>query len=91
MTALGPVNQVASDKLLADAAQEEGRDDNAASPKESEASKLTSQYQNWADEESMQDAILRMLVDEYKPLHSGPNDPEFGPKVEGFPPRGRAV
>lgn len=71
---LGPINQSADEKLFGDAAREEARESNGAST-EGSTSKLTqleSQYQNWTGEESMQDAVLRMLVDKYKPLRSGP-------------------
>ena len=50
----------ASDKLFADATQEVAR------------TQLESGHENWTGEESMQDAVLRMLVDKYKPPRSWP-------------------
>lgn len=70
----GPVKQSASERLFADAAREEGREGNGDASKEGSTSKLTqleSQHQNWTGEESVQDAVLRMLVDKYKPLRFG--------------------
>lgn len=73
---LAPVNHSASDKLFTDAAEEEGRESNGVAPADGRTSNLLTQledrHQNWTGEESMQDAVLRMLVDKYKPLRSGP-------------------
>ncbi|KAF9000238.1 hypothetical protein BDQ17DRAFT_1176579, partial [Cyathus striatus] len=65
-----PQYQSASDKLFADAAREEA-EEAAVAKKVSRASILEQQHQNWTGDESMQDAVLRMLVDKYKPLRSG--------------------
>ncbi|KAF9075333.1 hypothetical protein BDP27DRAFT_1257868 [Rhodocollybia butyracea] len=60
----------ASEKLFADAAREEaeGRD---TRPKSAYLLSLEQKHENWTGEESTQDAVLRMLVDKYKPLRSG--------------------
>ncbi|KAH7916241.1 hypothetical protein BJ138DRAFT_995992 [Hygrophoropsis aurantiaca] len=66
-------NQSASAKLFADASREEAEE--ALNETQSSHSKipfLEHQHENWTGEESMQDAVLRMLVDKYKPLRSGP-------------------
>lgn len=59
----------ASDKLFDDAAREE-----AEAPSCS-ASSLTrvvyEQHENWDGDERIQDTVLRMLVDKYKPLRTG--------------------
>lgn len=60
----------ASSKLFQDAAREEAEEVKPARP--SKLSILEGQNENWTGEESMQDAVLRMLVDKYKPLRSGP-------------------
>lgn len=61
----------ASAKLFADAANEEAELAERAT-KASKLEALYSKHDNWAGEESMQDAVLRMLVDKYKPMRSGP-------------------
>lgn len=64
-------DQRASAKLFADAADEEAE----LAEKAARASKLEAlrtQHENWTGDESIQDAVLRMLVDKYKPLRSGP-------------------
>ncbi|KAJ4469540.1 hypothetical protein J3R30DRAFT_1566472 [Lentinula aciculospora] len=60
----------ASDKLYADAAREEA-EGASTRPKSAYLQSLEQKHQNWDGEESMQDAVLRMLVDKYKPLKSG--------------------
>lgn len=61
----------ASTKLFEDAANEEAElAEQAARASKIEA--LQNKHENWTGEESMQDAVLRMLVDKYKPLRSGP-------------------
>ncbi|GJE87408.1 DUF1992 domain-containing protein [Phanerochaete sordida] len=61
----------ASAKLFADAADEDAElAEQAARARKLEARQA--QHANWTGEESMQDAVLRMLVDKYKPLRSGP-------------------
>ncbi|KAK0491555.1 hypothetical protein IW261DRAFT_1438315 [Armillaria novae-zelandiae] len=58
----------ASDRLFADAAREE----RLSSPqKSSRLTVLENEHANWTGDESVQDAVLRMLVDKYKPLRSG--------------------
>lgn len=37
----------------------------------SKLSLLEQQHENWSGEESVQDTVLRMLIDEYKPLRTG--------------------
>ena len=66
--------QSASAKLFVDAAREEGRESNGASAEgiTNTSIRLESLHDNWTGEESIQDAVLRMLVDKYKPLRSGP-------------------
>ncbi|KAI0072995.1 hypothetical protein K474DRAFT_1604113 [Panus rudis PR-1116 ss-1] len=71
----------ASNKLFADAALEESSSSSSTLAQEAAArfNRLASlqrqqqqqQYANWTGEESMEDAVLRMLVDKYKPLRSG--------------------
>lgn len=65
-------NQSASEKLLVDAVREEDRESNRASSTECRLTRVGIQHQNWTGEESVQDAVLRMLVDKYKPLRSLP-------------------
>ncbi|EKM60009.1 uncharacterized protein PHACADRAFT_115422 [Phanerochaete carnosa HHB-10118-sp] len=61
----------ASAKLFADAANEETElAEQAARANKLEA--LRSKHENWTGDESMQDAVLRMLVDKYKPMRGGP-------------------
>ncbi|KIP06161.1 hypothetical protein PHLGIDRAFT_30604 [Phlebiopsis gigantea 11061_1 CR5-6] len=61
----------ASAKLFEDAANEEAElAEQAARASKIEA--LRKRDENWTGEESIQDAVLRMLVDKYKPLRSGP-------------------
>lgn len=66
-------NQSGSAKLFADAEREES--EAAAAPQSQRGASripfLEQQHENWTGEESMQDAVLRMLVDKYKPLRSG--------------------
>ena len=54
----------ASAKLWEDALEEEDKS-------ESKSSSTTASYPNWTGDESIQDAVLRMLVDKYKPLRAG--------------------
>ncbi|CDO69584.1 hypothetical protein BN946_scf184759.g24 [Trametes cinnabarina] len=58
----------ASSKLFEDAAREEADQQH----KSSTVSVLESQHQNWTGDEPIQHAVLRMLVDKYKPMRSGP-------------------
>lgn len=66
--------QSASAKLLADAEQEEAEEarNPNGKPNISKIPQLQSRHENWTGEESMQDAVLRMLVDKYKPMRTGP-------------------
>ncbi|KIY66689.1 hypothetical protein CYLTODRAFT_444493 [Cylindrobasidium torrendii FP15055 ss-10] len=62
-------NHSASEKLFADAAKEENEEE---LPSKSQLlSILERKDENWTGEESMQDAVLRMLVDKYKPARTG--------------------
>lgn len=62
----------ASDKLFADAAREEAEELEAStSRKSTRITFLENQHENWTGEERIEDAVLRMLVDKYKPLRSG--------------------
>lgn len=62
----------ASSKLFADAAKEESAElEEQVSKRPSKLTQLESQHENWDGEERIQDAVLRMLVDKYKPLRSG--------------------
>ncbi|QRV87681.1 hypothetical protein RhiJN_15699 [Ceratobasidium sp. AG-Ba] len=60
----------ASAKLFADAEKEE---EEAAQrhPKPSQADILINKNENWDGEERVQDTVLRMLMDKYKPLRTG--------------------
>jgi len=61
----------ASSKLFADAEREEKEE--AQRKPSSKLTALEQQHENWTGDESIQDAVLRMLVDkyEYKPLRTG--------------------
>lgn len=75
----------ASNKLLEDAVREEA--EAARTPaRPSRAQILEDQNQNWTGDESVQDAVLRMLVDKYKPLRSGPIR-SADEKLKAAPPR----
>ncbi|KAI0045118.1 hypothetical protein FA95DRAFT_1589912 [Auriscalpium vulgare] len=60
----GAADHSASSKLFADAEHEETKPP-ATKPV------AIREYENWTGDESMEDAVLRMLVDKYKPLRSG--------------------
>jgi len=60
----------ASSKLFEDAAREEASDN--ATPGRPSRITLLEQEENWTGDESVRDAVLRMLVDKYKPLRGGP-------------------
>ena len=67
-----PHNTTGSAKLFADAAREEAEEQSlSASSIPSRIPFLENQHENWTGDESTQDAVLRMLVDKYKPLRSG--------------------
>lgn len=59
-------NKSSSSKLFADAEAEE----KDAAPKKS-SSREQPEYENWTGDENIRDAVLRMLVDKYKPLRTG--------------------
>ena len=65
--------QTASAKLFQDAAQEEAEEANPTSLARggSGLSQPEHQNENWTGEESVQDAVLRMLIDKYRPLRTG--------------------
>jgi DnaJ homolog subfamily C member 28 len=84
----------ASEKLFADAALEEEAESNSASPSMSRVQQLANQTQhghdNWTGDEEIKDAVLRMLVDKYKPLRSGEiQSAEEKMKKGGVPDVGR--
>ncbi|KAH9482233.1 hypothetical protein JR316_0004331 [Psilocybe cubensis] len=63
-----------SAKLFADAQREEAEDARAAKAaanKPSRLAHLEQEHENWTGDESIKDAVLRMLVDKYKPLRTG--------------------
>ena len=61
----------ASAKLFQDAANEEAELAQKAA-RMSKLEALQTRHENWTGDEPIQDAVLRMLVDKYKPLRSGP-------------------
>lgn len=61
----------ASAKLFRDAANEEAEEAEQAA-RANRLNALQTKHEIWTGEESTQDAVLRMLVDKYKPLRSGP-------------------
>jgi len=65
--------QNASAKLFQDAAQEEAEEAKPTSlaPGGNRFSQPAHQSENWTGEESVQDAVLRMLMDKYRPLRTG--------------------
>ncbi|ESK94059.1 hypothetical protein Moror_12804 [Moniliophthora roreri MCA 2997] len=75
----------ASDKLFQDAAREEAKGE-AVRPKSAHLTFLENRDENWTGEENVQDAVLRMLVDKYKPLRSG-TIRTAEEKLKGTPPR----
>jgi DnaJ homolog subfamily C member 28 len=87
--AAAQTDQRASAKLFQDAANEEAE----LAEKAARVSRLEArqtQHENWTGEESMQDAVLRMLVDKYKPLRSGPIR-TADEKLKRAPPQLRSV
>jgi len=66
------VDHRASSKLFADAEQEERMSQaGTASPRLAVLPGTASEHPNWTGDESVEDAVLRMLVDKYKPLRTG--------------------
>ncbi|KAG9105056.1 hypothetical protein FRC06_000029 [Ceratobasidium sp. 370] len=63
-------HQSASAKLFADAEAEE-REEAQRRAKPSQADILMSKHENWDGDERIQDTVLRMLMDKYKPLRTG--------------------
>jgi hypothetical protein len=63
--------QSGSAKLFADAALEEAEEHVIQSQRRSRLPFLENQHVNWDGEERVEDAVLRMLVDKYKPLRGG--------------------
>lgn len=62
----------ASAKLFADAAEEERSDTSTPLSRTQELAALhASKQRNWDGDEATEDAVLRMLVDKYKPLRTG--------------------
>src|SRR6266702_741608 len=59
------VDHRASSKLFADADRE------CTPPRPTVLPRTAPEHPNWTGEESMEDAVLRMLVDKYKPLRTG--------------------
>ncbi|KAI0758078.1 hypothetical protein C8Q74DRAFT_296365 [Fomes fomentarius] len=66
------LDRPASSKLFADAAREEAEEAEATRKRSSVTSMLESQNENWTGDEPVEHAVLRMLVDKYKPLRGGP-------------------
>ncbi|KAJ1308689.1 hypothetical protein OPQ81_004380 [Rhizoctonia solani] len=62
-------HQSTSAKLFADAELEENESERRSKP--SQADIMRQNQENWDGEERIQDAVLRMLVDKYKPLRTG--------------------
>ena len=60
-----------SAKLFADAAREEAEEQLNPKRVVDAASATAREHANWTGEESTHDAVLRMLVDKYKPLRTG--------------------
>ncbi|KZT44281.1 hypothetical protein SISSUDRAFT_976541 [Sistotremastrum suecicum HHB10207 ss-3] len=69
-TLLTRCNSRASAKLFEDAAREEAEEQLEVA-KRRPPPQTVSTHENWTGDESIQDAVLRMLVDKYKPLRSG--------------------
>ncbi|KAI0677182.1 hypothetical protein C8Q78DRAFT_961698 [Trametes maxima] len=78
----------ASSKLFQDAAREEA-EEQEASRNSSALSRLENQHENWDGDEPMQHAVLRMLVDKYTPMRSGPIR-SAEEKLQQAPPQVRA-
>ncbi|KIJ57178.1 hypothetical protein M422DRAFT_198592 [Sphaerobolus stellatus SS14] len=67
------VDNRASAKLWADALEEEQElaRRSASTSRLAQYQQKQQEYSNWTGDESVQDAVLRMLVDKYKPLRTG--------------------
>ena len=75
---------MASEKIFADALKEESETVSGTSP--SRLSYLQAEHENWTGEENIRDAVLRMLVDKYKPLR-GPTIRSADEKLHTAPPQ----
>ena len=64
-------DHTASAKLFEDAARDEAAEQEALR-KSSLVSRLETEHENWTGDEPVEHAVLRMLVDKYKPLRGGP-------------------
>ena len=82
-TARETVDHSASSKLWEDAMREEAEE--VKNESSSLPQQLLSQEENWTGEESVRDAVLRMLVDKYKPLR-GPVVRSADEKLKQTPP-----
>ena len=65
------VDRRASSKLFADAEREEAVDREGTPTRPTVLPKTAPEHTNWTGEESIEDAVLRMLIDKYKPLRTG--------------------
>ncbi|KAF8270962.1 hypothetical protein EI94DRAFT_1569545 [Lactarius quietus] len=64
------VDHRASSKLFADAEREEVADQGTTS-RPTALLRTAPEHANWTGDESIEDAVLRMLIDKYKPLRTG--------------------
>jgi len=76
--------QSASQKLFADAEKEETDERRQADLKERLEQRLMEE-RNWTGDEQMEDTVLRMLVDKYKPLRGSMQTSEI--KLKANPPQ----
>lgn len=66
------VDHRASSKLFADAEREEAAEQTGTPPPRAAIlPRAAPEHPNWMGDERMEDAVLRMLVDKYKPLRTG--------------------
>jgi DnaJ family protein C protein 28 len=65
------VDHRASFKLFADAEHEERTGVTPTPTRTGIHRGMTSEHPNWTGDESIEDAVLRMLVDKHKPLRTG--------------------
>lgn len=81
--------QSASAKLFADAQREEAESEqhveSTSTSRSSQLPFLENQHENWTGDESIQDSVLRMLMDKYKPLRTG-SIQSADQKLKGAPP-----
>ena len=76
--------QSASHKLFADAEKEEKYDQELAQTKERLEQRLMQEH-NWTGDEKVEDTVLRMLVDKYKPLRGSMQTSDM--KLKANPPQ----